>query len=133
MCAKTRKSERYDVIGKVESDELSAFSGTVLNISSQGCWIHYAAPVTVSLENEYTVKIYLLRRYPLFKRLRFFRIHFWQGNCSSERPRFIEWRGSSSPFFIWSMDLKELSIFIDESGDFGEYSFHSPYSKRRDL
>ena len=25
------------------------------------------------------------------------------------------------------MDLKELSIFIDESGDFGEYSFHSPY------
>ena len=23
--------------------------------------------------------------------------------------------------------LKELSIFIDESGDFGEYSFHSPY------
>ena len=37
MCARTRKSERYDVIGKVESDELSAFSGTVLNISSQGC------------------------------------------------------------------------------------------------
>ena len=23
--------------------------------------------------------------------------------------------------------MKELSIFIDESGDFGEYSFHSPY------
>ena len=59
MCAKTRKSERYDVIGKVESDELSAFSGTILNISSQGCRIHYAAPVTVSLENEYTVKIKL--------------------------------------------------------------------------
>lgn len=30
-------------------------------------------------------------------------------------------------FFLRSMDLKELSIFIDESGDFGEYSFHSPY------
>ena len=107
MCAKTRKSERYDVIGKVESDELSAFSGTVLNISSQGCWIHYAAPVTVSLENEYTVKIYLLRRYPLFKRLRFFRIHFWQGNCSAERSRAGRktqvhlWRGSSS-LFLWT-------------------------------
>ena len=36
MCAKTRKYERYDVIGKVESDELSAFSGTILNISSKG-------------------------------------------------------------------------------------------------
>lgn len=23
--------------------------------------------------------------------------------------------------------LKELSIFIDESGDFGEYDHHSPY------
>ena len=23
--------------------------------------------------------------------------------------------------------MKELSIFIDESGDFGKYSFHSPY------
>ena len=23
--------------------------------------------------------------------------------------------------------MKELSIFIDESGDFGEYNFHSPY------
>lgn len=23
--------------------------------------------------------------------------------------------------------MKELSIFIDESGDFGDYKFHSPY------
>ena len=23
--------------------------------------------------------------------------------------------------------MKELSIFIDEPGDFGEYDFHSPY------
>ena len=23
--------------------------------------------------------------------------------------------------------MKELSIFIDESGDFGEYDYHSPY------
>lgn len=23
--------------------------------------------------------------------------------------------------------MKELSIFIDESGDFGEYNYHSPY------
>lgn len=29
--------------------------------------------------------------------------------------------------FFWRIYLKELSIFIDESGDFGEYCFHSPY------
>ena len=23
--------------------------------------------------------------------------------------------------------MKELSVFIDESGDFGEYDYHSPY------
>ena len=23
--------------------------------------------------------------------------------------------------------MKELSIFVDESGDFGEYRYHSPY------
>ncbi len=23
--------------------------------------------------------------------------------------------------------MKELSIFVDESGDFGEYNHHSPY------
>jgi hypothetical protein len=23
--------------------------------------------------------------------------------------------------------VKELSVFIDESGDFGEYDYHSPY------
>ena len=32
-------------------------------------------------------------------------------------------------FCIWRkrMSNKKLSIFIDESGDFGEYSPHSPY------
>lgn len=25
--------------------------------------------------------------------------------------------------------MKELSIFIDESGDFGEYDYHSPSKK----
>lgn len=34
------------------------------------------------------------------------------------------WRVRHPPLFI---GMKELSIFIDESGDFGEYDFHSPY------
>ena len=28
--------------------------------------------------------------------------------------------------FLWR-NMKELSVFIDESGDFGEYSFHAPF------
>ena len=43
-----------------------------------------------------------------------------------ERPWSIYRRGSSSPFFLEFL-LKELSIFIDESGDFGDYAYHSPY------
>lgn len=31
------------------------------------------------------------------------------------------------PFFIGSVCMKELSIFVDESGDFGSYDFHSPF------
>lgn len=31
--------------------------------------------------------------------------------------------GQTLAFFI----MKELSIFVDESGDFGEYDYHSPY------
>jgi len=44
-----------------------------------------------------------------------------------ERPRSIYGRGSSSLFWWGGRILKELSVFIDESGDFGDYNFHSPY------
>lgn len=57
MCAKARKAVRYDVLGRVESEELSTFPGTLLDISSNGCKIHYSNPVAVSLETEYTVKV----------------------------------------------------------------------------
>lgn len=57
MCAKTRKFERYDVLGRIESEELSSFPGTLLDISLNGCKIHYSNPVAVSLEEEYTIKV----------------------------------------------------------------------------
>ncbi len=57
MCAKTRKAVRYEVVGRVESDELSAFPGTILDLSINGCKIHYSNPVTVSLDTEYVVNI----------------------------------------------------------------------------
>lgn len=30
-------------------------------------------------------------------------------------------------FYFERHPMKELSIFIDESGDFGEYDYHSPW------
>lgn len=57
MCAKTRKAVRYEVLGRIESEELSAFPGKLIDISTHGCKIHYSNPVAVSLENEYTIKI----------------------------------------------------------------------------
>ena len=44
-----------------------------------------------------------------------------------ERPWSIYRQGSSLPHILEILQMKELSIFVDESGDFGEYSYHSPY------
>ena len=33
---------------------------------------------------------------------------------------------STATFFMRGFTMKELSIFIDESGDYGEYQHHSP-------
>lgn len=35
--------------------------------------------------------------------------------------------GRLPAFFLLRRSMKELSIFVDESGDFGEYAKHSPY------
>lgn len=40
--------------------------------------------------------------------------------------RSIKRRGDSPPFF-YGDEMKELSVFVDESGDFGAYSNHSPF------
>jgi hypothetical protein len=48
-----------------------------------------------------------------------------------ERPWSTERRGISPPFLFYRgvkfMAEKTLSIFIDESGDFGPYEVHAPY------
>lgn len=36
-------------------------------------------------------------------------------------------RGVSPPIFFGDFSMSELSIFVDESGDFGRYAKHSPY------
>lgn len=49
-----------------------------------------------------------------------------------ERPWSTEWRGISPPLFLHdvgerNMTEKILSIFIDESGDFGPFEHHAPF------
>lgn len=43
-----------------------------------------------------------------------------------ERPGSTIRRVRHPPLFIWR-GMKELSIFVDESGDLGEYDHHAPY------
>ena len=49
----------------------------------------------------------------------------------AERPWFTERRGISPPFILLNITTKGskkiLSVFIDESGDFGPYEPHAPY------
>ena len=35
--------------------------------------------------------------------------------------------GRFPAIFYWKCYMKELSIFVDESGDFGDYDYRSPY------
>ena len=45
-----------------------------------------------------------------------------------ERPWSNRMGGESlRRFFLWGYLMRELSIFVDESGDFGKYAKHSPY------
>ena len=43
-----------------------------------------------------------------------------------ERPGSTKRRVRHPPFLLRRI-MKELSIFVDESGDLGEYDFHAPY------
>ena len=48
---------------------------------------------------------------------------------AGRKDRVLPRRGNTSPFLISGdvLMIRELSIFVDESGDFGEYKQHSPY------
>lgn len=48
---------------------------------------------------------------------------YWAGQLTLVHRR----RGDSSPFLLIFMRNKLLSVFIDESGDFGPYEKHNPY------
>ena len=55
----------------------------------------------------------------------FMPIYLYKGWSKDPGPTI--WCGCPTPFFAIGNHMKELSIFIDESGDFGEYNKISPY------
>jgi hypothetical protein len=46
---------------------------------------------------------------------------------AGRKTRVLPRRGVTPPFSFRSVIVKDLSVFIDESGDFGEYEHHSPF------
>lgn len=54
-----RADERFDEVGRVTAEEISAFPGMLDDISLSGCRVHFPVNTTVDMEKDYTVKINL--------------------------------------------------------------------------
>ena len=55
MCAKTRQDTRFEVLGRVQCQEISALPGSLVDLSLHGCKIFYNVPVTLHLEDDYSL------------------------------------------------------------------------------
>ena len=49
--------------------------------------------------------------------------NIWAGR----KTRVHQTAGKTPAFLLHGELMKELSIFVDESGDFGEYDYHAPF------
>lgn len=61
MKSDTRKTERFDDMGRVDIPAVSPMSGVLDNISTSGCKIHYQFPVTVSEGEDLEISIIFAR------------------------------------------------------------------------
>lgn len=57
MRAKSRQDPRFKVLGRAICQEISALPGNLIDISARGCKIFYSVPVTLHLEDDYTLTI----------------------------------------------------------------------------
>ncbi|MBQ6029701.1 MAG: PilZ domain-containing protein [Treponema sp.] len=57
MRAKSRQDPRFEVLGRVQCQEISALPGNLIDISAHGCKVFYSVPVTIHLEDDYTLLI----------------------------------------------------------------------------
>lgn len=61
MCRKNRKSPRFEDFGKVECKEICPVCGSLDDISLTGCRLHFDAPISVNMENDYKIHLRLSR------------------------------------------------------------------------
>ena len=57
MRAKSRQDPRFEVLGRALCQEISALPGNLVDISAHGCKVFYSVPVTIHLEDDYTLLI----------------------------------------------------------------------------
>ena len=62
MREKSRRDPRFEVLGRALCDEISALPGSLIDISARGCKIFYSVPVTLHLEDDYTLFVQLADR-----------------------------------------------------------------------
>ncbi|MBO5100427.1 MAG: PilZ domain-containing protein [Treponema sp.] len=61
MSSNLRKNIRFEDFGKVECSEICLVAGVLDDISVSGCKVHFDAPVTINMEDDYELKIRLSR------------------------------------------------------------------------
>ena len=59
MGAEDRKSERYEDFGRFECPEICMVHGVLEDISKTGCKVHFDAPISISRENDYDIRLRL--------------------------------------------------------------------------
>lgn len=61
MNSKERLSQRFEDIGRFLATDLCALPGVLVDISREGCKIHYSLPVAIDMDNDYEAKITFAR------------------------------------------------------------------------
>ena len=59
MNSELRAQERYADFGRIECPEICIVNGVLDDISINGCKVHFDAPITINLENDYEVRVRL--------------------------------------------------------------------------
>ncbi len=59
MNSELRTQERYEDFGRVECPSICLVNGVLNDISKSGCKVHFDAPITLDLENDYEVRVRL--------------------------------------------------------------------------
>ncbi len=57
MRTESRQDPRFKILGRALCNEISALPGSLIDISARGCQIFYSVPVTIHLEDDYTILI----------------------------------------------------------------------------